>query len=91
MKENNEEGIRGEITFSQMKCISSNKYVNDGMKGKQISSGKNGILGGDEDKWNTWHSPGDQMIEETKNTSKPWKHILERVKKSKAASGWSLE
>ena len=93
MKENIEEGIRCEITFSQMKCISNDKYVNDGMKGRQISSGKNGFLGDNEDEWNTWHKPGDQIIEETKRSLKPWKHILERVKKSKlkAISGWSLE
>ena len=84
----------GNIAFNQLKCISDTREVGTPTEHSKLSSERNGIVNEDDgENWPIWHKPGDLIEDESVQSHHSWKHILERVKKSKvmAATGWSNE
>jgi len=78
------------ITFAEMECISRENSSTITRGSEQMCSEKYGTLDSEDDIWKTWHNPGDSVRQES-TPEMPWKHILQRVKKSKLTSGCSLE
>ena len=78
------------ITFAEMECISRENPSTIIESNEQMCSEKYGILDSRDEIWKTWHSPGD-CVQQENPKEMPWKHILQRVKKSKLTSGCSLE
>ena len=84
----------GEIPFKQLICITGTNDKIIPVQQKKVASETDGIINVEEgEKWVMWHKPGDRIEPEDIQSLHPWKHVLARVKKSKAiaVNGWSHE
>ncbi len=84
----------GNVAFNRLTCISDTRDVSAPKKHNKLSSERNGIINEEDNgNWAMWHKPGDLIENDRIQSDHSWKHILERVKKSKAlaANGWSNE
>ena len=84
----------GDITFNQLTCISSRSDRTVPVLQGKLSSEIKGIINEDEQEtWVMWHKPGDCIEDEDIQSHHSWKHVLARVKKSKATvvNGWLHE